>query len=698
MALHHRLKLWEKILLGIFCFPLLPFYFCYLCCKGAEEEDKEGHQDERNMERGTMDQRQDNSELQAGRGSEHKGRKVQNDSLVLHRNKVNAKIHHEAETASDTSQDIQGCQVSFDMQPKITTPQFLKKLSFGKGKQKKSSLRGTDNKGFQGNESTKKQDQKILDSKYAYPWDQSSLKSLDIDLKKFERLDAYASRVDVTGSVETLLEILLKEAHTELEKIRAIFIWICHHIEYDVVGFHNKGARSGDAKDVLQSRKGVCAGYAGLFQQMCRLTGIQCEEISGYAKGYGYRIGKKFSGDPDHAWNAVHLKGRWHLLDSTWAAGNVDGNCAHFKFEFNEFYFLTHPALFIEHHFPEDKDWQLLSPPLSLKQFENNIRHEPAFYDVGLLTSYPETPTVKTVNGKLVISMKGRYPTLFMFTLNETERRGLMTLEKCGMKLEVYPQETGTHRLQIFAKPFNCSSDQHATVLEYVVECSSVDKRLKIPKELTNPVGPSWLTEQKGFLQPSHPDPIIHADDGRVSVSFTLKEDLDLFATLHTDEMTVTEDIKRKHIFTWQHENRVLFKVQLPQAGTFVMNIYSKPEMDKGNSYSFALNYLLSCTNTAVKWPVFPLKYTSWLRHYELVEPTAGVLPANRNVRFKLKVPGVNIVFVNDIKKGPLTLSDNGYWEGSFNTAGCKDVNIMVEESPNRNYYMTLLNYQVEHP
>ncbi|XP_078521931.1 kyphoscoliosis peptidase-like [Lissotriton helveticus] len=698
MALHHRLKLWEKILLGIFCFPLLPFYLCYLCCAGAAEEDKEGHQDGRNMESGTMDPRRDNSELQAGRGSEHKGRKVQKDSLVLQRNKVNASIHHEDETASDTSQHIQGGQVAFDMQPKITTPQFLKRFSFGKGKPKTSSLRGTDNRGFQGDGNTNMQNRKIQDGKFAYPWDQSSLKSLEIDLKKFEKLDAYASRVDVTGSVENLVDVLLKEVHSELEKVRAIFIWICHHIEYDIAGYHNKGARSGDAKDVLKSRKGVCAGYAGLFLQMCSVAGIKCVEISGYAKGYGYRIGQKFSGDTDHAWNAVHLQGRWHLLDSTWAAGSCDDNCTHFKFKFNEFYFLTHPSLFIEDHFPEEKDWQLLSPPLSLKHFENHIHHQPDFYDAGLLTSCPDTPIIKTVNGKLVITVEGRYPTLFTFKLNETERRGLMTLKKGGMRLEVYPQEIGTHRLKIFAKSFSSSADQYSSVLEYVVECSSVDKKMKIPKELMNPVGPSWETVQKGFLQPSHLVPIIHTDDGRASVSFTLKEDLDVFATLHTDDMTMTEDIKRKHIFTWQHENRVMFKVQLPQAGMFVMQIYSKPKMEMGNSYSYALNYLLSCTNAAVKWPVFPLNYTSWLRHYELVEPTAGVLPANRNVQFKLKVPGVNTVFVNDIKKCPLALSSDGYWEGSFNTAGCKDVNIMVEESPNRNYYMTLLNYRVEHP
>lgn len=47
-------------------------------------------------------------------------------------------------------------------------------------------------------------------------------------------------------------------------------------------------------------------------------------KLSGYSKGYGYTVGQAFEGDSTHAWNAVYLEGRWHLLDSTWGSGNVD--------------------------------------------------------------------------------------------------------------------------------------------------------------------------------------------------------------------------------------------------------------------------------------------------------------------------------------------------------------------------------------
>lgn len=63
---------------------------------------------------------------------------------------------------------------------------------------------------------------------------------------------------------------------------------------------------------------------------------------------------------------------------------------------YNEFYFLTHPALFIEDHFPDNKNWQLLKPPQSLKQFENNMYHKSEFYNKGMLSAHPETSVIKT--------------------------------------------------------------------------------------------------------------------------------------------------------------------------------------------------------------------------------------------------------------------------------------------------------------
>lgn len=62
--------------------------------------------------------------------------------------------------------------------------------------------------------------------------------------------------------------------------------------------------------------------------------------LSGYSKGHGYRTGQTFAGEYDHAWNAVYLDGRWHLVDSTWGSGCIDDCFSKFTFRCHSFYLL----------------------------------------------------------------------------------------------------------------------------------------------------------------------------------------------------------------------------------------------------------------------------------------------------------------------------------------------------------------------
>ncbi|XP_067394720.1 kyphoscoliosis peptidase [Emydura macquarii macquarii] len=592
-----------------------------------------------------------------------------------------------------TSYTNEGTHVTVEVHPRNTTPQLFRKFSPGKGIRKLPSLTGQDNKGFQEN-GKKRLPLPGGKDLHAYPWDKSNLKSMTLDLQQFEKLDAYASKVSVKNSIEELVKALLQKARTDMEKVRAIWMWICHHIEYDVVALHNKDLRSCEPADVLQTGKSICSGYAGLFQQMCSLAGVQCMKLTGYSKGYSYRPGQSFTGDSNHAWNAVYLDGRWHLLDSTWGSGSVD-SCCKFTFEYKEFYFLTHPALFINDHFPDNSNWQLLKPVLTLKEYESNMLYGIQFYILGMLAAHPDTPIIQTVNGKATISIENRAPLLFMFNLDETNEQGLMTLKRNGMKLEIYPQKTGNHKLQVFAKPSKGSEDPYNSVLEYTLECSSVDKNMCFPKDLAQPVGPSWFTERQGFLRPSHPDPIIHTNDGRCSITFTLGKDISVLATLHLDNTSLTEDMRRRHIMQIHRGNQIEFKIHLPHAGKFVLKIYAKKKSDPGQ-YTYIFNYLISCPNTNVKWPVFPQNYSNWAEDYELLEPLAGLLPASRNVQFKLKLNSITKAFVQGENTSPLTLSKGGYWEGTCNTSGCTEVFVMVQQNANHKFYSHILKYEVE--
>ncbi|NXW72697.1 KY peptidase, partial [Hirundo rustica] len=529
----------------------------------------------------------------------------------------------------------------------------------------------------------------------AYPWDKSSLKSMPVDLKQLEKLDAYALKVNVKNSVEELVKALVKRARTDLEKVRAIWMWICHHIEYDVVGYHNKSQLSSKPRDVFQMGKGICEGYAELFEHMCSLAGIQCKKLSGHAKGHGYKTGQTFTGNSDHAWNAVYLEGRWHLLDSTWGSGSVDDSFTKFTYRYNEFYFLTHPALFINNHFPDNSNWQLLKPTLTLKEFENNMLHNSNFYKLGLLATRPETPIIRTVKGKASVSVDCRPGTLFTFKLKGIQEHGLMTLKKHGMELDIYPQTTGSHKLEIFAKSFKAeASDVYECVLEYVVECESVDKAARFPRELSQPVGPSWFSERHGFLRPSHREPVLHTNDGRCYLTFTLSKDISVLTSLHNDDSSLTEEMGRQHVLQIHRKNEIELKVHLPHTGNFVLKIYSKKSSDPGN-YDYIFNYLIRCLNMEVKWPAFPQRYGKWLQDYEILEPLSGLLPANRNVQFKLKMHGIAKVLVQAENMHPLTQKKD-CWEGTCNTSGCREVFVMVHENANHSFYSHVLRYEVE--
>lgn len=51
-----------------------------------------------------------------------------------------------------------------------------------------------------------------------------------VDLHHDLAMLAPHTQVNVTNSVEELVKALLKQARTDLEKVRAIWMWICHHI------------------------------------------------------------------------------------------------------------------------------------------------------------------------------------------------------------------------------------------------------------------------------------------------------------------------------------------------------------------------------------------------------------------------------------------------------------------------------------
>ncbi len=190
--------------------------------------------------------------------------------------------------------------------------------------------------------------------------------------------DSLARSVIYKGDIHLLTRELTENYTTQLEKARAIFVWITDNIAYDYkhVNKHKKikfpKCKKGEdcdakivkwenkyLKKVICKKKGICDGYSRLFKKMCDYAGIQNSIVYGYTKQRPEEVGKM--GALNHAWNVMLIDGKYYFVDATWGAGYCNRDKRNqlepFQKKFNEFYWLT-PAekLFIT-HFPKDEEW-----------------------------------------------------------------------------------------------------------------------------------------------------------------------------------------------------------------------------------------------------------------------------------------------------------------------------------------------------
>lgn len=202
----------------------------------------------------------------------------------------------------------------------------------------------------------------------------------------FAEVDAIAANFDEsTSNVEELATQLTAGLESDVEKARVFFMWLAHNVRYDCKKFHNpkrphfegrtkeavaeqkKKWRAEQIQKTVKLKKGVCEDYSQLFKAMCDVVGLEAVVIRGNARNF-YR---PFSGKHSvrHAWNAVKLDGEWQLLEATWGAGTTNPEVTKFTRRISTGYFLTPPELFMQSHWPDEEQWQLLPKPLSKQEF-----------------------------------------------------------------------------------------------------------------------------------------------------------------------------------------------------------------------------------------------------------------------------------------------------------------------------------------
>ena len=169
-----------------------------------------------------------------------------------------------------------------------------------------------------------------------------------------------------TADLPQLVKYLTAPYPTKKDQFRSIYLWLIHHIDYDIDAVDNKRINQSN-QDILDRRKAICWGYATLLKTMCEEVDIPIIVITGYV-----RTGltdAPFLDYPNHAWNAVQLEDRWQLVDATWDSQHLSIPSLFFQ-KFESTYYLTKPSYFISNHLPADPQWQLLPCPISIQDFQ----------------------------------------------------------------------------------------------------------------------------------------------------------------------------------------------------------------------------------------------------------------------------------------------------------------------------------------
>lgn len=315
---------------------------------------------------------------------------------------------------------------------------------------------------------------------------------LAIQAPSFTAVDAHADSAPAAAasSVPALAEYLARAGADEMTRTRAIYRWITGNINYDAAGLRTGNYGDLSPEGVLRRRVAVCQGYAQLAEALGTAMGLRIRVLSGWSKGYGYRPGQTFTGQPNHAWNAVQIGGRWRLMDPTWGAGYLDAQMR-FQRRFQEHYFLTDPASFVFDHLPEDSTWQLLPRPIGAQEYIELVNLRPGFFGNGLRLRSHSRAFIDA-DGRVAVTFDLTQPAELLAQVLEASTNrpldGSWALVQAGdgrAELRAaFPRE-GEYLLRLFAKPAGQEGPAH-WALDYLVRSSTGSEDARLPQTFSS--------------------------------------------------------------------------------------------------------------------------------------------------------------------------------------------------------------------
>ncbi|KAM6912821.1 kyphoscoliosis peptidase [Xenentodon cancila] len=446
-------------------------------------------------------------------------------------------------------------------------------------------------------------------------------KDLFTSSEVFHRLDSHVIRKGAelkeacVYDVKTIVHGITREARNELERLRAIWVWLCHNIEYDVSGYLGRSEKLSSTEEVIAAGRGVCCSYSNLCSEMCREVGIECQEVPGHSKGIGYRQGQSLKHvKSDHMWNAVLLEGQWFPLDACWGAGRVDMEHESFVKRFDDFYFLTEPEEFIDSHFPDEERWQLLDKPIPLEEFERRVFKTSTFFTIGLRLITPQHFHIVTDDGEANVSLGFSKPTTFTYEISHhqdllysgaSEKKessnssfGLLTISHRRMNLQLLPVARGTYDVKVFARPETATTPL-LWVCSFTVECPVSRGLEEIPENPFLSWGLQPIAKSLGVANSSQSGEVAEVDEGVFELVLKTSRPLMVLCELVHPQMEAA--VAKRCLAAQIQPDTLTCHVLCPFHGFYRFSVFVRDYEKTEVKFQNAANFLLHCKGKVVR-------------------------------------------------------------------------------------------------
>lgn len=210
--------------------------------------------------------------------------------------------------------------------------------------------------------------------------------------------------IDILKMALTMSNVKEDYTMTDIESAYFAYKWIGQNIEYDCLG-KKLGNSTTLPTTTYKDGKGGEIGITELFNMICGFLNIEANTILGFKKDFSgdYNSTNLFKVD-EFAWNYISIDNKYYLLDVISGAG-ICGDDIFYKRQRDE-NFCINPELSIRHLLPNDKEWQLLSKPITEEQFKSQ-----AILDDGFFKYFNKiSPDVQTIKEQTKVKLTFKDP------------------------------------------------------------------------------------------------------------------------------------------------------------------------------------------------------------------------------------------------------------------------------------------------